>query len=101
MSFYSVEQSTPRLHRSELAVPGSRPELFEKASTSKLAISSTFLNGKSSSHPKAKLEICHRGGPGEISRRVTVGNAAGRRAVARRTEEDYQGHVLKRIQIDV
>ncbi len=31
MSFHIVEQATPRLHRSELAVPGSRPELFEKA----------------------------------------------------------------------
>ena len=31
MSFYSVDQANPHLHRSELAVPGSRPELFEKA----------------------------------------------------------------------
>ena len=31
MSFSIVEQATPRLNRSELAVPGSRPELFEKA----------------------------------------------------------------------
>jgi malyl-CoA/(S)-citramalyl-CoA lyase len=31
MSFKVVEQVTPRLNRSELAVPGSRTELFEKA----------------------------------------------------------------------
>jgi malyl-CoA/(S)-citramalyl-CoA lyase len=31
MSFKIVEQATPRLNRSELAVPGSRTELFEKA----------------------------------------------------------------------
>jgi malyl-CoA/(S)-citramalyl-CoA lyase len=31
MSFYLVEQATPRLHRSELAVPGTNTALFEKA----------------------------------------------------------------------
>ncbi|MBO0734173.1 MAG: CoA ester lyase, partial [Methylocapsa sp.] len=31
MSFTIIEQTTPRLHRSELAVPGSNPPLFEKA----------------------------------------------------------------------
>ncbi|NBU59958.1 MAG: CoA ester lyase, partial [Betaproteobacteria bacterium] len=35
MSFYAVEQATPRLHRSELAVPGSNPAMFEKAAASK------------------------------------------------------------------
>jgi malyl-CoA/(S)-citramalyl-CoA lyase len=34
MSFTAIEQATPRLHRSELAVPGSTPELFEKAARS-------------------------------------------------------------------
>ena len=34
MSFTVIEQATPRLHRSELAVPGSNPALFEKASRS-------------------------------------------------------------------
>ncbi|MGA7385692.1 MAG: CoA ester lyase [Methylocella sp.] len=34
MSFTIVEQATPRLHRSELAVPGSNPGLFEKAALS-------------------------------------------------------------------
>ena len=31
MSFKIVEPAPARLNRSELAVPGSRPELFEKA----------------------------------------------------------------------
>jgi malyl-CoA/(S)-citramalyl-CoA lyase len=34
MSFTIVEQATPRLHRSELAVPGSNTGLFEKAARS-------------------------------------------------------------------
>ncbi len=34
MSFRIVEQAAARLNRSELAVPGSRPEFFEKAATS-------------------------------------------------------------------
>jgi malyl-CoA/(S)-citramalyl-CoA lyase len=31
VSFTTIAQATPRLHRSELAVPGSNPSLFEKA----------------------------------------------------------------------
>jgi malyl-CoA/(S)-citramalyl-CoA lyase len=34
MSFTSIVQATPRLHRSELAVPGSNPGMFEKAARS-------------------------------------------------------------------
>ena len=34
MSFTTIEQATPRLQRSELAVPGSSPSLFEKAAAS-------------------------------------------------------------------
>jgi malyl-CoA/(S)-citramalyl-CoA lyase len=34
MSFTAIEQARPRLHRSELAVPGSSPDLFEKAARS-------------------------------------------------------------------
>ena len=34
MSFFSVNQATTRLNRSELAVPGSSPEFFEKAASS-------------------------------------------------------------------
>ena len=33
MSFFLVEQATPRLHRSELAVPGTNTALFEKAAS--------------------------------------------------------------------
>jgi malyl-CoA/(S)-citramalyl-CoA lyase len=34
MSFFTVEQAPPRLNRSELAVPGSQPQLFAKAAAS-------------------------------------------------------------------
>ena len=34
MSFKTVEQAPARLNRSELAVPGSQPKLFEKAAKS-------------------------------------------------------------------
>jgi malyl-CoA/(S)-citramalyl-CoA lyase len=34
VSFTIIQQATPRLHRSELAVPGSNPGLFEKAARS-------------------------------------------------------------------
>ncbi|MEQ8449969.1 MAG: CoA ester lyase [Nitratireductor sp.] len=34
MSFHPIEQAPPRLNRSELAVPGSQPQLFEKAAAS-------------------------------------------------------------------
>ena len=33
MSFTIVEQARPRLNRSELAVPGSSPQMFEKAAS--------------------------------------------------------------------
>ena len=38
MSFKIVEQATPRLNRSELAVPGVRTELFEKAAKSQVDV---------------------------------------------------------------
>ncbi|MEP6357127.1 MAG: CoA ester lyase [Hyphomicrobiales bacterium] len=34
MSFHPIEQATVRLNRSELAVPGSKPQMFEKAAKS-------------------------------------------------------------------
>ncbi len=34
MSFHTIEQAPARLNRSELAVPGSQPEMFEKAAKS-------------------------------------------------------------------
>ena len=42
MSFTIIEQATPRLHRSELAVPGSNPGMFEKAA--KCAADIVFLD---------------------------------------------------------
>ncbi|MFZ0728757.1 MAG: aldolase/citrate lyase family protein, partial [Methylovirgula sp.] len=38
MSFTLVEQARPRLQRSELAVPGSNPAIFEKAAKSRADI---------------------------------------------------------------
>ena len=52
MSFQVVEQATPRLNRSELAVPGSRPELFEKAAAS--AADVVFLDLEDSVAPDDK-----------------------------------------------
>jgi malyl-CoA/(S)-citramalyl-CoA lyase len=42
MSFTLIEQAKPRLHRSELAVPGSNPAMFEKAA--KCAADIVFLD---------------------------------------------------------
>ena len=43
MSFKLYTPAKPRLHRSELAVPGSSPKMFEKAySAQKLLIINTF-----------------------------------------------------------
>jgi malyl-CoA/(S)-citramalyl-CoA lyase len=52
MSFTTIEQATPRLHRSELAVPGSNPGLFEKAATSKADI--VFLDVEDAVAPDDK-----------------------------------------------
>jgi malyl-CoA/(S)-citramalyl-CoA lyase len=52
MSFTMVEQATPRLHRSELAVPGSKPELFEKAAQSKADV--VFLDMEDAVAPDDK-----------------------------------------------
>ena len=38
MSFHVIEQATSRLNRSELAVPGSQPDLFKKAADSEVDI---------------------------------------------------------------
>lgn len=52
MSFTIVEQATPRLNRSELAVPGSRPELFEKAAKSDVDV--IFLDCEDAVAPDEK-----------------------------------------------
>ena len=52
MSFTIVEQAPARLNRSELAVPGSRPELFEKAAKS--AADVIFLDLEDSVTPDDK-----------------------------------------------
>jgi malyl-CoA/(S)-citramalyl-CoA lyase len=52
MSFTLVEQARPRLHRSELAVPGSSPTLFEKSAKSKADI--VFLDLEDAVSPSDK-----------------------------------------------
>lgn len=52
MSFTVIEQASPRLHRSELAVPGSKPHLFEKAARS--AADSVFLDCEDAVAPDDK-----------------------------------------------
>jgi len=46
MSFTLIQQATPRLHRSELAVPGSNPSLFEKAAKGAADIIFLDLEGR-------------------------------------------------------
>ncbi len=52
MSFTLVEQATPRLNRSELAVPGSNPNLFEKAAASDVDV--VFLDLEDAVAPDEK-----------------------------------------------
>jgi malyl-CoA/(S)-citramalyl-CoA lyase len=52
MSFTLVEQARARLHRSELAVPGSNPSLFEKSAKSKADI--VFLDLEDAVAPDEK-----------------------------------------------
>jgi malyl-CoA/(S)-citramalyl-CoA lyase len=52
MSFTIVEQCRPRLNRSELAVPGSAPQMFEKAATSKADV--VFLDLEDAVAPDQK-----------------------------------------------
>jgi malyl-CoA/(S)-citramalyl-CoA lyase len=54
MSFTLVNQATPRLHRSELAVPGSQPKFFEKAATS--AADVIFLDLEDAVAPDEKVQ---------------------------------------------
>jgi malyl-CoA/(S)-citramalyl-CoA lyase len=54
MSFTVIEQATPRLNRSELAVPGSTPSLFDKAAKS--AADVVFLDLEDAVAPDDKIE---------------------------------------------
>ncbi len=54
MSFTIVEQAAPRLNRSELAVPGSSPQMFAKAAVSNADI--VFLDLEDSVAPEKKVE---------------------------------------------
>ena len=52
MSFYAVEQAPARLNRSELAVPGSQPDMFEKAA--KFDVDVIFLDLEDAVAPDEK-----------------------------------------------
>jgi malyl-CoA/(S)-citramalyl-CoA lyase len=54
MSFTTIEPATPRLHRSELAVPGSNPSFFEKAAKSAADI--VFLDVEDAVAPDEKAQ---------------------------------------------
>ena len=54
MSFTIIEQATARLHRSELAVPGSNPQMFEKAAKSAADI--VFLDLEDAVAPDDKAQ---------------------------------------------
>ena len=52
MSFHTVEQAPARLNRSELAIPGSQPNMFEKAA--KLDVDVIFLDLEDAVAPDEK-----------------------------------------------
>jgi malyl-CoA/(S)-citramalyl-CoA lyase len=54
MSFTIIEQATPRVHRSELAVPGSNPAMFEKAAKSEADV--VFLDVEDAVAPDDKAQ---------------------------------------------
>ena len=54
MSFYVIEQAPARLNRSELAVPGSQPQMFEKAAAS--AADVVFLDLEDAVAPDDKAQ---------------------------------------------
>ena len=54
MSFKSIEQAPARLNRSELAVPGSQPQLFEKAAKSDADV--VFLDLEDAVAPDDKIQ---------------------------------------------
>lgn len=54
MSFFTIEQAPARLNRSELAVPGSQPQMFEKAAQSKADV--VFLDLEDAVAPDDKVQ---------------------------------------------
>jgi len=54
MSFYEIEQAPGRLNRSELAVPGSQPKMFEKAADSDVDV--IFLDLEDAVAPDEKVQ---------------------------------------------
>ena len=54
MSFHAIEQAPARLNRSELAVPGSQPQMFEKAAASDVDV--IFLDLEDAVAPDEKAQ---------------------------------------------
>lgn len=54
MSFHAIKQAPPRLNRSELAVPGSQPQMFEKAAASEVDV--IFLDLEDAVAPDEKAQ---------------------------------------------
>ncbi|WP_306752598.1 HpcH/HpaI aldolase/citrate lyase family protein [Paracoccus actinidiae] len=54
MSFFPIEQAPARLNRSELAVPGSQPQMFEKAAASEADV--VFLDLEDAVAPDEKAQ---------------------------------------------
>ena len=54
MSFHPIDQATARLNRSELAVPGSQPQMFEKAAKSDADV--IFLDLEDAVAPDEKVQ---------------------------------------------
>jgi citrate lyase beta subunit len=54
MSFHVIEQAPARLNRSELAVPGSAPQMFEKAAKSEADV--VFLDLEDAVAPDDKAQ---------------------------------------------
>jgi malyl-CoA/(S)-citramalyl-CoA lyase len=54
MSFFTIEPARARLNRSELAVPGSQPQMFEKAATSQADV--VFLDLEDAVAPDDKAQ---------------------------------------------
>jgi len=54
MSFYPIEQAPARLNRSELAIPGSQPQMFEKAAKSSVDV--IFLDLEDAVAPDEKAQ---------------------------------------------
>ena len=70
MSFHVIEQAPARLNRSELAVPGSAPQMFEKAAKAVGANYTDLNNGNMNS---MELETTNKVSPVAAPKRNKYG----------------------------